>query len=126
MYFRRMVFLSHDIEPLGHLRRDAHELVELALIEWHNSPVTFSLGSDKLNDSHGFEHADVFCYGFARAEHELGDASNGNAAVVCYNDIDDVTAHGVAVNEFRDGGIECFRLCFHSIIIFNDRVRRRR
>lgn len=109
-----MGFAPHDIVPLRQLRRDAHDLVELGLIEWRDSPVTFSMSADMLNDSHGFEHADVFCYGLAGTEHELGDASNGNVAVVCYNDIDDVTAHGVAMNELRNGGIEGFVWCFHG------------
>ena len=100
---------SNSIEALDQLRRDAHELVELGLIECRDSPVTFSRGSDMLNDSHGFEHPDVFRYGLAGTEHELGDAGNGNVAVVSENDVDDVAAHGVAVNELRDGGIECFR-----------------
>ena len=89
-------------------------MVELSLIEWRDSPVTFSTGADMLNDSHGLEHADVFCYGLAGTEHELGDAGNGNAAVVCYHDIDDVTAQGVAMNELRDGGVEGFGWCFHN------------
>ena len=89
-------------------------MVELSLIERRDSPVTFSTGADMLNDSHGLEHADVFCYGLAGTEHEVGDAGNGNAAVVCYNDINDVTAQGVAMNELCDGGVEGFGWCFHN------------